>query len=818
MDGTSWQMFRLGDQRWQEEAWRQYDICGELRYASNWMASAISRCRLYVAKIDKNGKPGEEVKDPKLQMIAETAFGSPAQKAEAQRLLGSQLYVSGDSYIVAEAVDNAKEDRWYVVSSSEVRMTGSGIQVRRSHVWGGGLYTLDPKKDLIIRCWTPHPRFYDAADSSVRAALPILREIEQLSKKINAQIDSRLSGAGVLFVPEEIEFPSEPDDPPGAQGFMLTLQRAMEASIKDQASASALVPIIVQVSGEQIKDIKWQTFETPLQGETMALRDSAIRRLALSLDVPPEILLGQGDSNHWSAWQIEESVIKLQVEPMLTRIADALTMGYLKPALKAQKQDPDEFTFWFDTSPLAIRPDRQKDALDLYLNNIVGADTVRKAGNWSEDDAPTEDENARQIALEVIKAQPAMLAAPDIQAALGVEWDVSGVLGGGPAAAPTDQVPPETADPNALPDMPSDTQTPAQEAALLVGADLVVRRALELAGKSLLTRGRRGEFGNIPAMALHTVIEVTPEDAHRLVDGRWEAARELAKRVGMDPDVVVDMLATYTTSLIAHQAPHTYAQFSRYIDAALQLVGHDNCHELCLNPLHPGPCAGWHHRIGGSLHFPGHRGRSPDLPKAPAPHQPITVEGFDRAVGGALTGERAFTEAVPAGMAIPGAGGQPTLLTADEQMALGRYTFTAYKPVNNGLRDPKSVKDPAAHTFMITNLDAAMAKSPTTHDIVVSRGVRDLEVMFGPEANKSMVGAGWVEHGYVSTSTERGVSSSYGQGGVVLRILVPKGTGALTGSNPEKEIILKRGLRLRVVRDTGPTSLRRILDVMVVDQ
>lgn len=633
LDGTSWKNWKLGDQRWQEEGWRHYDICGELRYAANWMGNAVSRCRLYIAELDEAGRPGDEVTEDKIAVIAETMFGGPANKAEAQRLLGVQLYVAGESFIVAESVDNAKEDIWYVCSTSEVRRQGDNIKVQRSHVYGGGAKELEPSKDLLIRAWTPHPRRYDAADSSVRAALPILRELEQLTKKVFAQIDSRLAGAGILFVPSELEFPRGPDDQGGAQGLMKLLERAMSAALQDQSNASALVPIMAQVAGEFVDKIKWQTFETPFQGETLELRKEGIRRLALALDLPPEVLLGQGDSNHWSAWQIEESTIKIQIEPLLARIADALTSAYLRPALGIINIDPEKYTFWYDTSALAIRPDRQADALALWNDGLLDDTAVRKAGNWSEDDALTAKNRERKFAMQLVLASPGLIAAPDVQAAIGIEWDVSGAMGGGEAPAEGEPPPaeeqPETEapDPRALPEQAEDTTTPAQEAALLIGADMVVRRALELAGKRLLTRERRGQYATVPAWELHTHITVSQGDALRLLSDAWGPAASLADRVGMEPDVMVEMLSTYCTSLISHGEAHDYERFALYVDAALELIGHEGCtpETFCRNPLHPGPCKGWKKKLGGVPEVGGGEKKKATVPAVRKPKKVTTA-------------------------------------------------------------------------------------------------------------------------------------------------------------------------------------------------
>lgn len=632
LDGTSWKTFRLGTTQWQTEAWRQYDICGELRYAANWMGSAISRSRLYVAEIDDKGRAGKEVTDPALAILGETVFGGPANKAEAQRLLGVQLYLTGESYIVAEEVASSSKDIWYVASNAEVKRQGDTIKVKRSNVYGGGTHELRNGRDLLIRCWTPHPQLYDAADSSVRAVLPTLREIEQLTKKVFAKIDSRLAGAGVLFVPSEVEFPRGEKDPPGIAGFQAMLGRMMSQAMTDQSSASALVPLIVKVAGEWLDKIKWQTFETPFDAETLTYRSDAVRRLALGLDMPPEVLLGQGGANHWSAWQIEESTIKLQVEPVLARIVDALTEAYLKPALTVLRvADPEKYTFWYDTSPLAIRPDRQADALALDERDLLSPAAVRKAGNWSEDDKPTQAEYERKLATKLVLLKPELLENDDIRKALGVEWAIEPAAppGGDPmmGALPPGPGTPD-AGPRALPTMPDDTVTPAQEAALLVGGDLIVRRALELHGKRLLTRSRRlsGEFASTPAHQMHTRVAVPEDELARGLDGAFTAVADLAERVGMDAVTLADMLTTYTTSLIRHGEQHDYGRFAEYMARAVQMVGHDRCGEHCLNPLHPGPCRGWTRQLG----TPSGQRRDMDAPSA----QPATGPAPGGGAGG----------------------------------------------------------------------------------------------------------------------------------------------------------------------------------------
>src|SRR5207253_9143549 len=113
--------------------------------------------------------------------------------------------------------------------------------------------------------------------SPFRALLPILREIEFLTLHVFSQIRSRLAGAGILFVNQDIDFPPPPEQPGGeavsqpankAQGLMVVLAEAMSAAIRDQGNPAAQVPITVTVPGELVgKAAELMTFWSELDSE-----------------------------------------------------------------------------------------------------------------------------------------------------------------------------------------------------------------------------------------------------------------------------------------------------------------------------------------------------------------------------------------------------------------------------------------------------------------------------------------------------------------------------------------------------------------------
>ncbi len=575
LDGSGWKDFRLGDQRWQSEAWRHFDICGELRYAVNWIGNAVSRCRIYVAEVDAKGAPGEEVTSDEIAGIAETMFGGPGGKSEALRTLGIHLSVPGESYIVAESVADANKDIWYVASTSEVSRQSDVVKVKRSNVFGGGTHELQEGRDLLIRVWTPHPRKHDSADSSVRAALPILREIEHLTKYSFAQMDSRLAGAGMLFLPDQIDFPRTEEDESTAQGLMQVLGRAMAASLQNREDASAMVPIIATVPGEYVDKIKYVTFETPLAQSAGEQRDKAIGRLAVALDLDPEILLGKGGMNHWGSWQVEESTIKIHIVPVLSRICEALTSAYLGPALETIGEDPEKYVFWFDTSPLTIRPNRGEDARSLHTDGILSDETARQENGFSEDDAPDDEERIRRLMTDLVKLNVNLLTDPGVRRILGLPDDVLGSsdTSGTVSSTPSTQVTPaveggpggstDTAD-RSLPQAPTSTEAPAQTqdavaAALMVGSDMAVCQAMSLAGKRLLTRSARvqGTAEGIPAHLLHTRLKVLDAShANKLLEGAFSHVDSMASEIGVPVDQLRGMLNTYCVELLQRGYPH----------------------------------------------------------------------------------------------------------------------------------------------------------------------------------------------------------------------------------------------------------------------
>lgn len=392
---------------WQSQAWTFYDTVGELRFVISWIASALSRCTLVASDVGPDGHPTGSTANPTVTATVAEIAGGPAGQAALLGRLATFLSVPGDGYIAIMYRDGVEE--WHVLSKEEVKKRADGkVEV----ILQGETRELDPVTDSVTRIARPHPRNARETDSPVRAALPILREIIRLGQHIETTAKSRLVGAGILFVPNEMSLPpadgptgeTDPDAPglppvaPDLDGYAPT-ERATPAdlsaaiietagiAIEDPGSAAAATPIVVGVPADYIGKVQHMKFGLEWADTVLALRTAAIKRLALALDVPAEILLGLGDTNHWSAWQVEESAIKIHIEPLLTLICDRLTTGLLRPVLEARGlgEDAADFCIWFETSKLSQRPNRAPEALALWDRGLLSNEVVLREHGYDPD-------------------------------------------------------------------------------------------------------------------------------------------------------------------------------------------------------------------------------------------------------------------------------------------------------------------------------------------------------------------------------------------------------------------------------------------------
>ena len=542
---------------WYKQAWEYFDTIGEYRYAVTWVGNLLSRARL---EVWEDGKPST---NPYALEALASLFGGEEGQREMLRQLGTHLTVPGDCYIVGEAMGE-EPDEWSVVAANRLKKVGD--------LWRDGKRDLDDP--LVIRVWRPHPQNNMASDSPSRAILPILDEIDGFSKYVKAQLSSRLTGMGLLAIPSEITFgtvrgladtdtgAAPATSSSGVDAFLREFIETVSLATVDPTDASARVPIVLQGPGEFLDKIQHITFWSELDAQAKELRDEAIRRLALGMDMPPEILTGTGEMNHWNSWQVEEASIKSHTEPLLQIITTSLAKAYLRPYLEEEggmdKEAARKFTFHADTSKIRLRPNRSKEAIELYNLGELSAEAMLRENGFDPADAMDDDERKTWLTKKVAGGS----TTPELVAwalkLLGVDVPASALV--------TETAPTEAPSDPSLMEHPTRELPDTQDNVAAAGA--VVFRALERAGARLKSKYKTRLVPGAEQVSnekVYRYASITPDMVDDLLVGAWECVDAL----GIQASPV--MLDRYARHLLSTNAEYNARQLGTWI----KTMGHE---------------------------------------------------------------------------------------------------------------------------------------------------------------------------------------------------------------------------------------------------
>jgi hypothetical protein len=435
---------------WQSEAWEYYDAIGEIKYAFNLVSSIVSRIKLYPALVLNPAEapvPGKNVQDEgqlRLVQAAERAIkrldSAYGGQAGLLRDAALNIQVTGECYLAQTParIGHNTPESWDVRSVDEIvaDQKGNYILTPRRDLKAGlsaggtskkGSIML-PKDAFVGRIWKSHPRFTDEADSSMKGVLDLCAELLLLNRTFRGTARSRLN-AGALYLPDGLSVAASPDpnypyddadgiyDEPTPEeledAFEDQLIDAMTTPIKDEDSASAVVPLIIRGPAELGDKIKQFKFERSFDPALAERSDRVLDRIMQGLDVPKDIVTGLANVKYSNALQIDESLYKAHIEPLMLLIADALTVVYLRPYLLANgftDAEVENIVVWYDPSQVATRNDRAADADSGFEKMAISYETWRRAHGFAETEAPTPNEVALRLIFEKGAVTPELTA------------------------------------------------------------------------------------------------------------------------------------------------------------------------------------------------------------------------------------------------------------------------------------------------------------------------------------------------------------------------------------------------------------------------
>lgn len=481
---------------WQNEAWAYRQAVAEVRFAFNFLANCAKRMRLYPAAYDITGESDDPVALAKAgapQPVIDAANVALAALGNGPLALGAHMHsmstnvsVAGEAWLLGQEDPATGREVWTVRSVSEIGVRDDRYFLREVPADSQGAIgwvELDPDTTVLVRMWVENPQFRQLADSAMRTLGDTCEGLLILRRGIRASGRSRLAGAGVLAIPEELQLKRMSDDneDPQSDDLVGSLAEAMMTSLAEEGVASAVVPIFLQGPGEFLDKIKLINFATGYDKEALSALDYLSGVFATGVDLPKMVVTGAiEEANHWTAWSVSADTFRHYVEPHVQTLVHLLTTGYLRPSLIAAgvpQEWVDRILLWYDPVDLVAPPNKAQSALDLHNAFAISDQALREANGYTENDKPDAEElqtrmfqHIRTFPLNLLmewarELNPALIVPP-----MAGPPAVPGIKPGGvdvaTPALPPGQAAPATADapPPAAPDTTPTNAPPTEPA------------------------------------------------------------------------------------------------------------------------------------------------------------------------------------------------------------------------------------------------------------------------------------------------------------------------------------------------------------------
>lgn len=465
---------------WQSKAFMFTKLIPEMNYASRFYAKMLSRLRIYPAYRTANDETEPITEGPPVDLL-DRIQDPGGGRSQLLSSYGRLMFIVGEGYLFGRDLDKPTE-RWAFVNVNELSFDGKSILWKPTS--SAEPTRFSPAQAQAYRLWTPDPEFSGEAESPMRAVIEIAEELDILTKAVRSTAVSRMVN-GILKVPAELSFGADEvgaDEDPETNPFLAEIIDHIIGVVENAGSPEAAAPFLAEGQTEYLQFLEWiKTHDPATDYLERELRREAIDRSAMGMDLPPEVIKGMAEANHWGARQIKHDTWLSHGSVVAEQFCDDVADAYLRPALRENSFERwREVVIAYDDSNVVIPPDRTDDADKAFDRGTVGPKGHRSMKGIPESMAASEEEVRINLAIKL--REPALLK--------GTRFEIEEPE---PADMPPGPQPSTDAKPDAEegPKPPGPAGTTRQESrnAIVRGAaELALMRCREVAGSRIRSR------------------------------------------------------------------------------------------------------------------------------------------------------------------------------------------------------------------------------------------------------------------------------------------------------------------------------------------
>lgn len=458
-------------ENWHYDSFLFSKACGPVDYVLRAKADLLSRCLIRPEVRVPNSEDWVPCDDPRVQRVLRAFVDKNGSQGALLGKASKLAEKTGRAWLYGNPVVDRRTGRvakftWDFLSTSELQVERRGnVKIM---AWGRGVKDKQAPPDGIAHdmLFYPDDEYSDRSTSPIFNILPQLKQWVLCSQVIDAIARSQLN-AQMLFIPHEVSFgpPDEWEDPGNPSTGYDELEEQLHdhtgRSVDDNSSPTRLNPLLlrgpaaIKLGDKSIPTLQAMglvTISRELDTYLQAIRSELLLTMAWSLDCPPEVMMGNSQTNHWNGFLNDDEFIQRDVVPLGNKILNLVTHKYLRPMLMMTQGMTEAETEWFrfrlDESQIAANPDKSAVATTAHEAIVVSDEAWLENLGLDPGDMASDDEKARRILEKIAMAFPSTapsampFAFPDVDFGQTFDnWVVSRNESTNPVTVPSESVP-----------------------------------------------------------------------------------------------------------------------------------------------------------------------------------------------------------------------------------------------------------------------------------------------------------------------------------------------------------------------------------------